>query len=309
MTKHEKPEPQVLIGRSVRALREQRGLTLEQLAPLAGITYQYLSGLENGRENFTIGVLQRLSDALGLPLKSLFALAYEDAERQQAPKVDGAFFRRDVPLPGGLTFAMLEAALNRTQAIFYLINRNMVVEIGRPLQDLIQANNFSGMVSNVFSDAMDKCTVFKRNHDQRYPDLICDLTGEGLEVKATTQIGKGGESHNGHGGWHAVICFQRSEAGIEFIHVMFAMLQGHRAPDADWRYIGSRVNETSGSRRTETYHTNGYGTTKLRDGSAYLVSSRVDFSRWRQQRNGSVPGYSIYAQALTSHEPEPSAQG
>lgn len=297
MTKHEKPEPQVLIGRTVRALREQRGLTLEQLARLAGITYQYLSGLENGRENFTVGVLQRLSDALNLPLKSLVALAYEDAEWQQAPKVDGAFFRRDVPLPGGLTFAMLEAALNRTQAIFYLINRNMVVEIGRSLQDLIQGNNFSGMVSNVFSDAMNKCTVFKRNHDQHYPDLICDVTREGLEVKATIQVGKGGESHNGHGGWHAVVCFERTDIGIQFIHVMFAVLQGHQELDADWKYVGSRVNETTGSRRTETYNTNGYGTTKLRDGSAYLVSSRVDYSRWRQQRNGAVPSYSIYSES------------
>lgn len=298
MSNHDKPGPQLLIGRAVRALRERRGLTLEQFAPLGGITYQYLSGLENGRENFTIGVLQRLSDALNLPLRSLVALAYDDAERQQAPKVNSAFFRRDVPLPGGLTFDMLEDALNRTQAIFYLINRNMLMEIGRPLQDLIQGNNFSGLVSNVFSDAMDQCTIFKHNHDQRYPDLICEVSHEGLEVKATIQIGKGGESHNGHSGWHTVICFDRTEAGIQFIHVMFAMLRGHQEPDADWKYVGSRVNEDTGSRRTETYNTTGIGTTKLRDGSAYLVPSKVNFSRWRQQRNGAVPRHSIYSKSI-----------
>ena len=69
MAKQENQDAQYLIGRAVRALREQKGFTLEQLAPSAGITYQYLSGLENGRENFTIGVLQRLSQALNFPLK------------------------------------------------------------------------------------------------------------------------------------------------------------------------------------------------------------------------------------------------
>jgi transcriptional regulator with XRE-family HTH domain len=295
MANHDTQEAQLLIGRAIRALREQRGLTLEQLAPLGGITYQYLSGLENGRENFTIGVLQRLSAALRFPLKSLVALAYEDTEQQQVPKVNGAHFRRNVPLPGALTSAALEDALNRTQAIFFLINRNMRMEIGRPLQNLIQGNNFSGLVSNVFSDAMDQCSTFKHNHDQRYPDLICQVSQEGLEVKATIQVGKGGESHNGHSGWHTVVCFERSDAGIQFVHVMFAMLKGHQEPDADWKYVGSRENTNTGSRRTETYHTTGVGTTKLRDGSAYLDPSRVNYSRWREQRHAATaPGYSIY---------------
>ena len=295
MTKPENHEAQLLIGRAVRALREQKGLTLEQLAPNAGITYQYLSGLENGRENFTISVLQRLSDALGFPLKSLVALAYESSDRLRAPKVNNAFFRRSVPLPGALTYEMLEDALNRTQAIFYLINRNMVMEVGRPLQELIQGNNFSGLVSNVFTDAMDKCTVFKHNHDQRYPDLISKATRDGLEVKATIQIGKGGESHNGHSGWHTVICFERTEAGIEFIHVMFAALKGHKERNPDWKYVGSRVNKDTGSRRTETYNTTGTGTTKLRDGSAFLNPSRIEYSRWQQQRLGKIPAFSIFS--------------
>ena len=295
MPKQNKSEPQVLIGKTIRALREQRGFTLEQLAPMAGITYQYLSGVENGRENFSISVLQRLADALRLPLKILVAMAYETVEQQLAPKVDKNFFRRSVPLPGALTYEQLEDALNQTQAIFYLISRNMQTEVGRPLQDLIQGNNFSGLVSNVFTDAMDQCTVFKHNHDQRYPDLICEKTKSGLEVNATIQIGKGGESHNGHSGWHTIICFDRTSVGIEFIHIMFADLSGYQKVDADWKYVGSKVNEETGSRRTETYNTTGVGTTKLRDGSVYLVPNKISYARWRQQRNGKVPAYSIFA--------------
>lgn len=286
----------VLIGRAIRILREQKKLTLEQLAPNAGITYQYLSGVENGRENFTITVLQGLADALNLPLNSLIAFAYENAKLAQAPKVDASYFRNRTPLPGALTLNALEAAMNRTQAIFYLINRNMLAEVGRPLHGLIQGNNFSGLVSNVFTDAMDQCTTFKHNHDQRYPDLICGKSSAGLEVKATIQVGKGGESHNGHSGWHTVICFRLTDTGIEFIHVMFASLNGHREKNPDWKYVGSKVNQDTGSRRTETYNTSGTGTTKLRDGSVFLHTSHIDYSRWRQQRTGTPPSFSIFAE-------------
>lgn len=294
MAKRENQEAQLLIGRAVRALREQKGLTLELLAPKAGIAYQYLSGLENGRENFSISVLERLAEALGFPLKALVSMAYESVDGLHAPKINRAYFRQSVPLPGALTFQELEAALNRSQMIFHLINRNMITEVGRPLQELIQGNNFSGLVSNIFTDAMDQCTTFKRNHDQHYPDLICQTTKVGLEVKATIQIGKGGESHNGHSGWHTVLCFERSNTGIEFIHVMFAELRGHQENRPDWKYVGSRINADTGSRRTETYNTTGTGTTKLRDGSAFMDTTKVNYSRWRQQRTKPAPPYSIF---------------
>ena len=54
------------IGRYVRRLREAKGLTQDQVARKTGISYQFLSGLENGRENFSIDVLESLAKALGL---------------------------------------------------------------------------------------------------------------------------------------------------------------------------------------------------------------------------------------------------
>jgi transcriptional regulator with XRE-family HTH domain len=283
------------IGRAIRSYRESQGLTLEQLASKAGITYQYLSGVENGRENFTIGVLERLAAALELKLHKLVERALASDMLSAPPTVNRSFFREDVPLPGALTYTDLASAMDRTQAVFYHINKNMLEEVGRPLQELIQGNNFSGLVSNVFSDAMDQSTSFKHNHDQKYPDLICSSTNLGLEVKATIQTGKGGESHNGHSGWHTVVCFEITDSGIEFLHVMFAVLNGHNTNDPDWKYVGSRVNEETGSRRTETYNTNLKGLTKLRDGSAFLNSGKIDYSRWRQERVGAAPSYSIFA--------------
>ena len=283
------------IGKAIRSYRESQSLTLEQLALKAGITYQYLSGVENGRENFTIGVLERLSAALGVKLHKLVGEALTAGGLSAPPIVNRSYFRQSVPLPSTLTYGDLAFAMDRTQAIFHHINKNMLEEVGRPLQQLIQGNSFSGLVSNVFSDAMDQNTFFKHNHHQKYPDLICSLNNIGLEVKATVQVRKGGESHNGHSGWHTIICFQVTDSGIEFLHVMFAVLNGHNTNDPDWKYVGSKVNEETGSRRTETYNTNLRGLTKLRDGSAFLNHDKILFARWRQKRDGTAPLFSIFS--------------
>ncbi len=78
---------------------------------------------------------------------------------------------------------------------------------------------------------------------------------------------------------------------------MFAVLNGQSHPEPDWTYVGSKVNADTGSRRTETYNTNIYGTTKLRDGSVFLDPDAIVFRRWRQQRRNNVPPppYSIFA--------------
>ena len=196
----------------------------------------------------------------------------------------------------------VQAAMNATQSIVARINANLLASGAKPLPDYIQGNNFSGLVSNVLCDALHDHSPFKHNSDQAYPDLINPSARErgktvGLEVKSTIQIGKGGESHNGHSGWHLIACFKIEEqtGNIRFVHVMMAVLNGHNHAEPDWTYVGSKVNPTTGSRRTETYNTTLIGTTKLRDGSVYLDPAVVEFRRWRQQRRGAMPTYSIFA--------------
>jgi transcriptional regulator with XRE-family HTH domain len=293
---------QLLLGRCIRTLREQRQLTLEQLANQAGISYQYLSGLETGKENFTIGVLENIARSLSLQVNVIVALAYQEGGALAAPRVNPAYFRSNVPLPDRLTAAHIEAAANTTQLIVHRINHHLHLETGKPLSEFIQGNNFSGIVSNIFCYALDAVSPYKHNSHTDYPDLICPEgnagRGEGLEVKATINVGKGGESHNGHGGWHAVACFRRDPRGdIVFIHIMVARLNSHRDPNPDWKYQKSTVKSDSGSQRTETYITTLSGTTKLRDGTVYLDPTQVDFKRWREDRGGNPPpAWSIFTE-------------
>jgi DNA-binding XRE family transcriptional regulator len=292
------------IGRFIRRLREQKQLTQEQLAAKAGITYQHISGMENGRENFTIDVLDSLTRSLACPLPQFVAGAFAPEPALPGIIVNRDCFRPQVPLPPGMSISNLAAAMDATQSIVSRINANLRVSGAKPLPEYIQGNNFSGLVSNVFCDALNDHSPYKHNSHQAYPDLINPAvkpSGKpvGLEVKSTIQIGKGGESHNGHSGWHLVACFQIEPqlGNVRFVHMMFAVLNGHGHAEPDWTYVGSKVNATTGSRRTETYNTTLVGTTKLRDGSVFLDPTVVNFKRWRQGRKSALPAYSIFAKS------------
>ena len=183
---------------------------------------------------------------------------------------------RNVPLPKGLSPQAIFAALEDTQSFFAMIRE----KAGVNLSSVIQANNFSGIVSNVFAYQLDKVSPYKLFHDQSYPDLKHEKHGIGLEIKASKKTMKGGEGHNGHSGWHIIVCFEILENGdIEFVRVGIADLIGFESKKhSDWKYMGSKRNDNN-SQRTETYITTPIGTAKLRDGTFYLNTEKCQISK------------------------------
>jgi len=56
----------------IRKLREDRGLTQEQVAKKAGVSKNYITMLEAGaRKNPSLPVLKKLAKALGVPVTEL----------------------------------------------------------------------------------------------------------------------------------------------------------------------------------------------------------------------------------------------
>jgi len=209
-------------------------------------------------------------------------------------------YLRSVPLPTDLTNGDIFIALKETQAFF----ENIRERTGINLSEIIQANNFSGVVSNVFTKMLNDYSIYHSFSDQRYPDLMHENLGIGLEVKASNKPMKGGEGHNGHSGWHIVVCFEvLDNGGIDFSQVEIADLIGYEYGEAsDWKYQGSRRNEND-SQRTETYITTDIGTAKLRDGTVYLNPHYVTITtnrirnRWKLANSLPVPEYSIFSES------------
>ncbi|PZS14125.1 MAG: hypothetical protein DLM60_19700 [Pseudonocardiales bacterium] len=73
------------IGARARMIRRRRGLSLEVVAGLAGISGGYLSMLENGRRGFNRrGLLEDLASALGCSVADLTGQPYLPADRASA---------------------------------------------------------------------------------------------------------------------------------------------------------------------------------------------------------------------------------
>ena len=67
-----------LVGRNVKRIRQEKGLTQEQLAELSGFSQQYISGLEQGRRNPTVVSLYELATALGVSHMELVRSAEDE---------------------------------------------------------------------------------------------------------------------------------------------------------------------------------------------------------------------------------------
>jgi transcriptional regulator with XRE-family HTH domain len=72
-----------MVGRNVRRVRLEKGLTQEQFADISGFSQQYVSSLERGRRNPTVVTLFELAQALGV---SHVDLVVPDGEAQAEDK-------------------------------------------------------------------------------------------------------------------------------------------------------------------------------------------------------------------------------
>ena len=63
-------------GAHIRLLRQQQGLSQEEIAHRAGIHVTYLSGIERGVRNPSLRNIRRVAIALGFQVRELFS--FED---------------------------------------------------------------------------------------------------------------------------------------------------------------------------------------------------------------------------------------
>ena len=60
------------IGQRIRQIREQKKMTQKELSDLADLDRSYITSVENGQRNISIINLEKLANALGVPLCELF---------------------------------------------------------------------------------------------------------------------------------------------------------------------------------------------------------------------------------------------
>jgi transcriptional regulator with XRE-family HTH domain len=68
-------QPQRALGKAIRQLREERGMTQEALAQEAGVTVGHMSMIERGHSNPTWGTVKGIAKALGIRMGELARMA------------------------------------------------------------------------------------------------------------------------------------------------------------------------------------------------------------------------------------------
>lgn len=62
------------VGKRIKELREQRGISQNRFADFAGISQTHLRRVELGLADITVGHLQLVCDALGISVKEFFTI-------------------------------------------------------------------------------------------------------------------------------------------------------------------------------------------------------------------------------------------
>ncbi len=64
---------QLLFARNMKRIRLNRKLTQERVAEAAGLHPNYIGSVERGERNISIGNIERIAIALGVPMTELLA--------------------------------------------------------------------------------------------------------------------------------------------------------------------------------------------------------------------------------------------
>ncbi|MFH1124729.1 MAG: cupin domain-containing protein [Pseudomonadota bacterium] len=103
------PTPQD-IGKKIRGLRKEKGLTLAGLGKLCRCSSSLLSQIETGAINPSFVTLKAVSDALNLSMASLFEEALTLSQAPFSLMTSGE--RKTVAARGGVSFQLLSQGMN-----------------------------------------------------------------------------------------------------------------------------------------------------------------------------------------------------
>ena len=111
------------LGATLRTLRRQAGLTVEQLAQEVGVSRSLISAIELGRAGPSLGTLRRIAKALGVPMAALFV--EDDDTLHNGDSLEGrtvvrrAARKRIATRRSGIAYELLTPDVNRSVEFFW----------------------------------------------------------------------------------------------------------------------------------------------------------------------------------------------
>ncbi|MBN1285231.1 MAG: hypothetical protein JXB47_07530 [Anaerolineae bacterium] len=200
------------------------------------------------------------------------------------PSVKPEFVHHGADLPYNLAVKDVLAAIDMTYAFLCDLNRFLVGENYRRIEDMLLGNSFAGILSEIVVQNLGKVSPSLERNRQvgGFPDLLptgfyensAVLRGaQGIEVKVSKQKG-GWQGHNPEQGWYMIFRYtvdtktqpEEERRPVEFVQVLAAELD-----EDDWNFSGRH----GSSRRTITASINHQGIAKLRANPIYQDPAHV----------------------------------
>ncbi|MFE4468686.1 helix-turn-helix domain-containing protein [Leifsonia sp. NPDC056824] len=176
-------DPTAALIAVIARLRREAGLTLEDLADIAGLHRTSLGLIERGERGLTIESAAKLAKALDLSLGALIALA-EAREEGVSSNETALSPRRLSSSVGrnadelfeltGLDIAAIRSAVEYTYDTLDLIDAELVARGSAPMSGLVELANLSSMIGNLVGAGIAEASagLYLRNRPHAFPDLV-----------------------------------------------------------------------------------------------------------------------------------------
>ncbi len=170
----------------VKKIREQKKLTIEQLAELTGVHRTTIGLLERNERTPTLQVATQIANALHIPLSELI----QEAELIVTGKTDIAqlaeFHEKRKPSRNslrnenklletiGIDGNTLLGAIDSCYQTLDTIDEQLIGKGSVPIAHLVELANLSSMVGNMVGGGIADCSngLYTRNKPHTYPDLL-----------------------------------------------------------------------------------------------------------------------------------------
>lgn len=169
-----------------KKIREQKGLTIEQLADLAGVHRTTIGLLERHERTPTLQVASQIAKALNLPLSELIqeseligsgktdAEKLADFHERRKPKKSSLRNQERLIETIGIDGNALLGAIDSCYQTLDTIDEQLIAKGALPIAHLVELANLSSMVGNMLGGGIADCSngLYARNRPHAYPDLL-----------------------------------------------------------------------------------------------------------------------------------------
>jgi len=169
-----------------KKIREQRGLTIEQLADLAGVHRTTIGLLERNERSPTLQVATQIAGALEMPFAELIqeavlisngqtnAQQFVDFHILRKPTINNIRNEDKLMQTIGVDCKTLLGAIDSCYQTLDTIDEQLIGKGSLPIAHLVELANLSSMVGNMVGGGIADCSngLYARNRPHTYPDLL-----------------------------------------------------------------------------------------------------------------------------------------